>query len=122
MKPTGPGDNYLQKRKKLVMGENHGNRLRPRYEAYQVKKERSRRVYAETQMKLDSCWLNEKLLREQYNRYGTEYEEDPRILKEKGFEFRSYNDEIDIDGIKAYIMKKHGWFFTEEKKIKVCKI
>ncbi|MFN5134945.1 MAG: hypothetical protein ACK5DG_06465, partial [Chitinophagaceae bacterium] len=72
---------------------NHGNRLRPKDEAYEVKKARSRRVYAELQMKVNPWWLNEKLLREQYNLYGKEFEEDPMVIYKKGFIPKTYTSE-----------------------------
>lgn len=50
---------------------NHGNRLRPPHEAYEVKKKRAREKYASTQLKLNPFWRHNKILRDLANLYGT---------------------------------------------------
>lgn len=71
---------------------NHGNRLRPEKEAYEVKKARSRRVYAEKNLLIDPYWLNEKLLRKYYNLYGPKKYISPLyVVKESGqFSYRGF--------------------------------
>ena len=104
------------------MDENHGNRLRPIDEAYEVKKERSRRAYEEAQMKLNPCWLNEKILREQYNLYGPNHLGDLIELYNKGFDLRIYSRKIEMNGVLVLVMKKHGFSLDENGKLIVWKI
>ena len=53
---------------------NHGNRLRPPAEAYEVKKQRSRDRYAASQLKNNAYWLHNKILRNLANLYGLDTE------------------------------------------------
>lgn len=100
----------------------HGNRLRSEDESDEARRERSRKKYAEDQLKIKAWWLNEKLLREQFNLKGTDFEEELLILHEQGFDLRIYNSEVTLKGEKVFIMNKHGFSITKDKKIKAWKM
>ena len=101
---------------------NHGNRLRPEKEAYEVKKARSRRVYAEKNLLIDPYWLNEKLLRKYYNLYGPKKYISPQILEDEGFDFNLTKSKMTINGNIFEIMNKYGYRFTQNQQIILCKI
>jgi len=48
---------------------NHGNRLRDPYAAYEEKKNRAKKAYAEKCLKIDPYWRNEKILRWYHHKY-----------------------------------------------------
>jgi hypothetical protein len=99
---------------------NHGNRLRPEKEAYEVKKARSRRVYAEKNLLIDPYWLNEKLLRKNYNLYGPGVAINPQLLEDEGFDFNLVKSKMTINGNTFEMMHKFGYRFTINEKIILC--
>jgi hypothetical protein len=101
---------------------NHGNRLRPEKEAYEVKKARSKRVYAEKNLLIDPYWLNEKLLRKYYNLYGPGVVINPQLLEDEGFDFNLAKSKMTINGNTFEMMHKFGYRFTINEKIILCKI
>lgn len=101
---------------------NHGNRLRPEKDAYEIKKARSIRVYAEKNLLIDRYWLNEKILRKYYNLYGQGKHISPQILEDEGFDFNLAKSKMTINGNTFEMMHKFGYRFTINEKIILCKI
>jgi len=90
--------------------------------AYEALKERSRNEYQSKSLKADMYWKNEAVLREFYNRYGNNYELDPADLDTGGFDSNLYSAEKDMDGYKVFYMNKFGFYFLNNKKIKIIKL
>jgi hypothetical protein len=101
---------------------NHGNRLRPEKEAYEVKKARSIRVYAEKNLLIDPYWLNEKILRKYYNLYGHGKHISPQILEDEGFDFNLTKSKMTINSNIFEMMHKYGYTLLQNQQIILCKI
>jgi hypothetical protein len=101
---------------------NHGNRLRPEKDAYEIKKARSIRVYAEKNLLIDPYWLNEKILRKYYNLYGPGKHISPQILEDEGFDFNLTKSKMTINGNIFEIMHKYGYTLLQNQQIILCKI
>ena len=101
---------------------NHGNRLRTEKEAYEVKKARSRRIYAEKNLLINPYWLNEKLLRKYYNLYGPGAAINPQLLEDEGFNFNLTKSKMIINGNTYEMMDKFGYRFTQNQQLILCKI
>jgi hypothetical protein len=104
----------------MVVKLNHGNRLRPPGEAYERKKLRSRETYAKLKLASNPFWLNEKILRKNYNLYGGTLIE-AKVLSDEGFDFKLVNNRKSIEGETVFIMNKFGYSINHTKKIKVWK-
>jgi hypothetical protein len=105
----------------MAINLNHGNRLRPPYEAKEIKKQRSRETYAKSMLAIDPCWLNEKILRKIYNLFGL-VNLDITLLNEEGFDFNLVGKKIVINHETVFVMKKFGYSIVNQKKIKIWKM
>ena len=105
----------------MAINLNHGNRLRPPDEAYARKKQRSNETYAKAMLANNPFWLNEKILRKNYNLYGSNHL-DLIFLREQGFDFELVNEKLNIDGELVFIMKKFGYSFINSKTVKIWKM
>ena len=101
---------------------NHGNRLRPPAEAYEVKKKRSRDRYAATQLKNNPYWLHNKILRDLVNLYGLDTEILYQEFINHGFDFKQYKSETIKNGHKVRIYDIYGIYFLPNKNLCICKI
>lgn len=101
---------------------NHGNRLRPPDEAYEVKKQRAKDRYAELQLRANLFWRHNKILRDLYNLYGADQEIDTKDLIDLGFDFNVYKEIKMMNGLKVFSYDKHGFYLTKNKKICIRKI
>jgi hypothetical protein len=105
----------------MAINLNHGNRLRPPDEAYERKKQRSSEAYAKSKLANNPYWLNEKILRENYNLYGDQ-PLDLIFLSEHGFDFKLVNQKLEVAGETVFIMNKFGYSFVNNKSVKILKM
>jgi len=101
---------------------NHGNRLRSEKEAYEVKKARSRRVYAEKNLLIDHYWLNEKVIRKYYALNGPKKYVDPLLLENEGLNFDLTKSTLKVNGITYQMMHKYGYSLQPNQKLLLWKI
>ena len=101
---------------------NHGNRLRPVTEAYEVKKERSRNAYAHKCLAINPYWKNEKILRKYYHLSGPGNPVPPQPLENEGFDFNLTKSKMTFNGYAFEIMNKFGYRFTQNQQLILCKI
>ena len=101
---------------------NHGNRLRPLAEAYEIKKKRSRDRYAESQLKNNCYWFHNKILRNLANLYGLNTEIPGQEFENLGFDFYQYKSITTIEGHKVHMYDKYGIYILSNKNICICKI
>ncbi len=90
--------------------------------AYQARKIRSKKRYEAISMEVDPLWLNEKILREYYYKYGPKREIDPNKLEAAGFDFDLESEERNINGEKVYCMRNFGYFFLNNKNLIIWKL
>lgn len=100
----------------------HGNRLCHAPCAYNKKKARSKRVYAENMLKINRTWRNEKILRPLYYQYGENFEIDPQILVAAGFDFNINSGKKMVGAVWVLIMNKFGFSILKNQKIILWKI
>ena len=105
----------------MAINLNHGNRLRPPDEAYESKKQRSNKAYANSMLAITRYWLNEKILRKNYNLYGNNHL-DLIFLSEQGFDFKLVNQTLEVAGETVFLMKKFGYSFNNNKTVKIWKM
>jgi hypothetical protein len=101
---------------------NHGNRLRSPEDAYEMKKQRSTERYAASQLSINPWWLHNKILRDLYNLYGPFRDISHDVLTARGFNFSKYKESKTINGQKVFLYDKHGFYLTENKKVRICKL
>lgn len=101
---------------------NHGNRLRPPDEAYEVKKQRAKDRYADLQLRANPFWRHNKILRDLYNLYGDDQEINKEEFFARGFDFEVYKESKMINGLRVFLYDKHGFYFTKNKTICIRKI
>ena len=97
----------------------HGNQRYHPQCAYVIKKERSVKQYAQKSTAADPLWLNEKILRENYESLK---EIDPDKLADAGFDFNLHSEQINIKGKLIFCMRNFGFFILNNKKLVICKI
>lgn len=105
----------------MAINLNHGNRLRPPDEAYERRKQRSNENYAKAMLANNPFWLNEKILRKNYNLYGAKQLE-LIFLSEQGFDFKLVNQTLEVAGETVFLMKKFGYSFNNNKTVRIWKI
>ncbi len=105
----------------MAINLNHGNRLRPPDEAYERKKQLSRETYAKSKLAINPYWLNEKILRKNYNLYGGNLIE-VKVLSEEGFDFKSVNQRKSIEGEIVFLMNKYGYSINNNKMVRIWKM
>lgn len=105
----------------MAVNLNHGNRLRPPDEAYERKKQRSNETYAKVMLANNPFWLNEKILRKNYNLDRTKQLE-LIVLSKQGFDFELVNQTLEVSGETVFLMKKFGYSFNNNKTIRIWKI
>jgi len=101
---------------------NHGNRLRPPVEAYEVKKQRSRDRYAASQLKNNGYWLHSKILRNLANLYGLDTEIPYLEFIKLGFDFKKFKSNKVLRGYTVYMYDNYGIYFLSNKNLCICKI
>lgn len=101
---------------------NHGNRLRPPAEAYEVKKKRSRDRYAAIQLKNNPYWLHNKILRDLANLYGLNTEIPHQEYINRGFDFKQFKSQRKINGHNVLIYDEYGTYILSNKNLCICKI
>ena len=101
---------------------NHGNRLRHPIDAYEKKKERARKHYADVQMKLNPTWRNERIIRDEVNLNDNNCIIHPDELIKMEFCFDVYSRCLMKGDEKVYVMKKYGYSITKSKMIKLWKL
>ena len=89
---------------------------------YETRKIRSKKRYATISQEADPFWLNEKILRESYNKYGPQTEIDPNELVAVGFDFELDSEEKNINGAIVYFMRNFGYSFLKNKNIIIWKL
>jgi hypothetical protein len=100
---------------------NHGNRLRDPHAAYEEKKNRSKKAYAEKCLKIDPYWRNEKILRWYHHKYKNLIEILPQELEAKDFDFNLIKSKEIINGETVFRMNQFGFSFLRNKTIKTWK-
>jgi hypothetical protein len=105
----------------MAVNLNHGNRLRPPDKAYARKKQRSIETYAKAMLANNPFWLNEKILRRNFNLYGSMHLQ-LIFLSEQGFDFTLLNQKSEIEGQIVFIMNKYGYSFINNKTVRIWKI
>jgi len=101
---------------------NHGNRLRPPVEAYEVKKQRSRDRYAESQLKNNAYWLHNKILRNLANLYGLDTEIPYVEFIKLGFDFKKFKSKTIIGEHTVLMYDVYGTYILSNKNLCICKI
>jgi hypothetical protein len=101
---------------------NHGNRLRPPAEAYEVKKKRSRERYAASQLKNDPYWLHNRILRDLSNLYGLNVEIPIEHFLNRGFNIDEYKAEYRDNGLTIHCYDTYGFIISNKKMGIICKI
>jgi hypothetical protein len=101
---------------------NHGNRLRPPAEAYDIKKKRSRERYAVIQLKNNPYWLHNKILRDLSNLYGLNVEIPIEQFYQRGFNLDIYKSESRVNGVFIRWYDTYGFYFSKTKMGIICKI
>jgi hypothetical protein len=101
---------------------NHGNRLRPPAEAYEVKKKRSRDRYAATQLKNNPYWLHNKILRDLVNLYGLNTEIPNQEFINRGLDLKQFKSTMKINGNIVRMYDEYGIYILINKNLCICKI
>jgi len=101
---------------------NHGNRLRPPAEAYEIKKKRSTDSYAATQLKINPFWRHNKILRDLAYLYGLNKEIPHQEFINRGFNFKQFKSQKKMNGQNVLIYDVHGTYILTNKNLCICKI
>lgn len=101
---------------------NHGNRLRPPAEAYEIKKIRSRERYASLQLKNNKYWLHNKILRDLVNLYGLNAEIPFEEYIYRGFDFNVFITKKKTNGRTVLIYDQYGTYILSNKNLCICEI
>lgn len=104
----------------MIHNKSHGNRLRPPDEAYERKKQLSRETYKKAMLAINPFWLNEKILRKNYNLYGSDPLEMDFLYKQ-GFNFKLLNKKLTIKDNIVFCMNKFGYYINHNEKIIIWK-
>jgi hypothetical protein len=101
---------------------NHGNRLRPPAEAYEIKKKRSRDRYATTQLKINPFWHHNKILRDLVNLYGLNTEIPHQEFINRGLDLKQFKSTTKINGNIVRLYDEYGIYILINKNLCICKI
>ena len=100
----------------------HGNRLRPPDEAYEVKKQRSRDRYAETQLKANPYWLHNKIIRELVYLHGTNTDIPVSEFSKRNFDANKYKSIEKRDGLNYLFYDKYYLTITKQNNVIIWKL
>ncbi len=100
---------------------NHGNRLRPPEEAYEVKKKRSIDCYAAAQLKINPYWRHNKILRDLSYLFGTGVEIPIKEFDDRGFDPQQYKSTSKINNTTYLNYDKFIITITKNKTIYIWK-